>query len=854
MPKRTKPKARAKRVSGRRVKARAVSAAARAFPIKKKLRRRARKIKLDFLRLTRFLSADFNDSVSALQGKLRQRRPDLLLLADTETKKPAYYLCDPNFLAAKVPSAETLTVGTLLGTRVGELRAVDTYAGSLKEMSPKVETRIRRGEVFIQLSKDEPSAILAPALGTPSKVRDHIFHSYWDEAACHCFPGVKPSVKERAKEEVIFPKMMRRPSVVLEKKFAAKLEEVTAKLEEVTAKLEEEKSEGRGELIGAAASAERAEVPFEGVACAEGAEAEVEEEHVSPPEQAEGGAPSLAPPPQAEEPREEGPPAPPPEPPPVYPNIEVSSDHVLQGATFDVSVSLEFIKPEHTIGGAAMPPDETEYTVDVHLLVGLKSRWSQLKFKRPAGTTQKAEFLGVTAPALPIRDGTMPDRQFVDLAVNFYLLEPKLDADGKPVRSARWCGEALRRIEVLARPGVEPTPQIPVREQVPWREHLCVEPDAPPPDLLVRIKKIGERTFKWIILSPHMNFTGLTEENLTCDLSAAPEQFVRDHFEVFSAAVLEEQQMRRLDVACDLIYESTASGFRKAYWDLYLAARSDPEKKIKLETIQFVSDEPYVPWELMRVADDQRAPKIAPEILAVRHAVGRWVATDSCQLRQSLRVREIAVFATDYGTVARIKKKLRWALEELSYLVGIFKATAYRVRYRDLTEFFEHGRAQLIHFSCHGRTGVYDPENAGIELEEDDPQVYTAPQVWRPEVRRDGVGREKPVVFLNACQAGAAGEVLGMVFGWPQAFLRMGSTACVAPLWSVVDETAKDVATEFYNNVLKDTQAEPGVQPMTLGEALRQIRSQWRTKASLTYLGYVLYGDPTTKLDWQKPS
>jgi CHAT domain-containing protein len=100
---------------------------------------------------------------------------------------------------------------------------------------------------------------------------------------------------------------------------------------------------------------------------------------------------------------------------------------------------------------------------------------------------------------------------------------------------------------------------------------------------------------------------------------------------------------------------------------------------------------------------------------------------------------------------------------------------------------------------------------------------------------------------LNACQIGAAGELLGFVFGWPQAFLRMGATACIAPLWSVIDESAKDIATEFYGSVLKRS----GEKPMALGEALRSIRSRWKEKKSLTYLGYVLYGDPTAALDWQ---
>jgi len=75
----------------------------------------------------------------------------------------------------------------------------------------------------------------------------------------------------------------------------------------------------------------------------------------------------------------------------------------------------------------------------------------------------------------------------------------------------------------------------------------------------------------------------------------------------------------------------------------------------------------------------------------------------------------------------------------------------------------------------------------------------------------------------------------------------MGATACVAPLWSVIDESAKDVAAEFYDLVLTSGNKKS----MALGEALRVIRSRWKEKQSLTYLGYVLYGDPTATLDWR---
>jgi len=56
---------------------------------------------------------------------------------------------------------------------------------------------------------------------------------------------------------------------------------------------------------------------------------------------------------------------------------------------------------------------------------------------------------------------------------------------------------------------------------------------------------------------------------------------------------------------------------------------------------------------------------------------------------------------------------------------------------------------------------------------------------------------------------------------------------------------AKDISKDFYNRV-----CQPG---MRLGEALQQIRQQWKEKKNLTYLAYVLYGDPLARVRLPRP-
>jgi len=505
----------------------------------------------------------------------------------------------------------------------------------------------------------------------------------------------------------------------------------------------------------------------------------------------------------------------------VYPNITVSSEHPVQNTPIDVTVSLDFEKRGPTVGSAQLPEDEEEHVIEVHLLFGTDPQWGSLTFQRPRGTTKAAKFEKILVPVIG-RDerNEVPESVLSDITVNFYL-------------NNRWCGEALLTIEILARKNSQPLAAIAQREVMPWRKYLCVSTDAAPPDLLVRIQLSGGQ-FKWSILSPHMSFSDLPAADVESPVADLPFRFVKTNFEVFTGEPLTDEQLEDLDSKCDRIYDASATAFKKAYWRLFRASRV-PGSKVKLESIQFVSDEPYIPWELMRVWD-QDSPE-PPEILGVRHAVGRWMASESCELRQELQIKKIAVCATSYKDIPDIQP-LPWAEEERKYLQDHFSAFNVKMLRAEVKAFLETGIAEVLHFSCHGDMSAQQPEDSSLELED---KKIKPGLVGRPETRL-GIGKSKPLVFLNACQVGGAGKVLGLVFGWPQAFLNIGSTACIAPLWSVIDENARNIAEDFYQMTLIDSP------PKSLGQALQSIRQQWRAKRSLTYLGYVLYGDPTARI------
>jgi chaperonin GroEL len=517
----------------------------------------------------------------------------------------------------------------------------------------------------------------------------------------------------------------------------------------------------------------------------------------------------------------------------VYPIVDPKPEHIVQDHTFLVEVSLQLKPPEtdSTSGVVRVPPGD--HTLWVHLLLGLNSSWDDLRWSSTRGTLKPAKF-GVVAPSIESEGGKTPERQFATITVNFYL-------------NGRWCGEALRNVEILLHKKVEPTEKIETAPKIKWRDVLSLDLHAEPPDLLVRIQYAVGDEYEWTMISPHLDLAPFKgKEGERKKLLGGPHRFVRTNFDNVSGETLDEKSEPVIRQRCREIYKSTSDSFKDAYWKIYDAEKAESGKEkiglpVRLRSIQFISDEPFVPWELMLVRDEKRGRNVKEEILSIRHAVGRWVHDASSPLRQQIKVKDITVFASDYATVDGVEPKLPWAIEERDSLVNEYAALKGILKYEPVRQFFRDGASQAVHFACHGSMNSERPTESKLRLE--DFENFVTAYLEEDEVR-EGEGKEHPLIFLNACQLAGAGPQLGLITGWPQTFLNSGASACVAPLWSVIDEKARDASAEFYELVFK--------QGKTLGEALQEVRRKWIEKKSLTYLSYVLYGDPMARVVWQR--
>ncbi len=110
------------------------------------------------------------------------------------------------------------------------------------------------------------------------------------------------------------------------------------------------------------------------------------------------------------------------------------------------------------------------------------------------------------------------------------------------------------------------------------------------------------------------------------------------------------------------LWDRAPAEFRAVYWALHDHYR-------RPLVIQFVSDDPHLPWELMR---PYREGETHPP-LALRHVVGRWIGRWNGYMRNRLAAGRLVTVAPKYASVST---RLSLAERTAAALVANFGAEA----------------------------------------------------------------------------------------------------------------------------------------------------------------------------------
>jgi hypothetical protein len=497
-----------------------------------------------------------------------------------------------------------------------------------------------------------------------------------------------------------------------------------------------------------------------------------------------------------------------------YARLECEDTQVV-AREFELKVGLAATPDEHVAGGPMQRPDTSigPYTITIQVLA------DGFHLTRPDEAWRVD--LPVTADA-PYPFATLhlaPNAQ--EEAVVARSVRGMFSVDGQPI------GLAVRPVAVVASaafieqaPAQLPQPAVDMR--IPAGEA--------PPDLTVRIELgaqpvAGRVLWQLLASDPEVRVPDAALEVL---IGNEPREFLKSVI----------QEMGQAEGGVGVYQKLRGIGVQIAdnVPDAFFAALADVASRVKDRhvSVLILSEEPYVPWELM-VLDAPLDPA-APPFLAAQVDIGRWVLG---QRRPKLpppaevEVHSFAVVSGIYNSSPEWPR-LFDAEEEAADLAKAYKTTSVDARSANVQRLLDGDpKADLLHFAVHGQ---YDPQG------QIDGLVLIDGALGPNQVTGSELGGT-PFVFLNACQVGAANEVLGDYAGMADAFLKAGASAVIAPLWSIDDVLARELALQFYEKALR------GESPASVMRSERTAFQKADEPTSSTYLAYQFYGHPRMTLN-----
>lgn len=266
--------------------------------------------------------------------------------------------------------------------------------------------------------------------------------------------------------------------------------------------------------------------------------------------------------------------------------------------------------------------------------------------------------------------------------------------------------------------------------------------------------------------------------------------------------------------------------------------------------ILLLTEEPFIPWELAWI--DEPFDLKAPRYLGAQANLGRWALDPEGTPTDPPREVNASSMAVVWGVYKTAGlRRLEAAEEEAQAIQDRYRAASIGAEPTPVYDLLG-GKppADILHFAVHGK---YSPDGVdeGIYLVE-------GPPVDPFQIRGSDLSVRSPFVFLNACQVGVGQKLLGNYAGIAEAFIKIGASGVVAPLWSIDDKIAQHIALEFYRHALEPADKKPAgrrkpAEAPTVANLLRKARAgllEEPNEKSATYLAYQFYGHPSLRLTW----
>lgn len=549
-------------------------------------------------------------------------------------------------------------------------------------------------------------------------------------------------------------------------------------------------------------------------------------------------------------------------PPPIerYPNIE-APDTVAMGQEIAVQVSLT----------------SDQLAPETKILAGSQHD-GKVQLQMAAGENQWTLTVNLTAPGMEFtRSGNTADITISrdgDSSLAVFYMRPTVSASAQSRRETRILATLLHNGAFIARLARPLTIVAAINQPAAQTSETALaaspqKPDAQPKAALARAAAPAASTGPSIQFDPDLFAPDLTiVENRVGNIlrvnffspHSAPVEadipdpdalhaWIQTHyaqmashgrgFEIADGQTQSVPRQRASDYlngfGAELYDRFAPQAFKDLFWKLMDNSTNhspqNDQAKWAFESIQVLSDDPAIPWELMRPSRADGTGRM--DFLGLHFMIARWplAARGVARPPQLLALRQSAVIAPVYSGAEQLASTGA-EMATLKSMKGFGQVGGSYAAVRGLAM---HPPQGIVHFAGHGavadKGGV--PQFA-ILLEDSEMD----PSTWRALLPA-GTGAH-PLFFFNACDVGESRRFLNDVDGWAPVLLESGASGYIGALWPVNDATAEAIAASFYRQISTRLRERSNV-AMALAKARAEVFAQ---TADPTALAYVFYGDP----------
>ena len=259
----------------------------------------------------------------------------------------------------------------------------------------------------------------------------------------------------------------------------------------------------------------------------------------------------------------------------------------------------------------------------------------------------------------------------------------------------------------------------------------------------------------------------------------------------------------------------------------------------EIDTLLIVSDEPWIPWELVKPPGD--------DFLCCAFELTRWLAGEAAPSSElgAVDLGAAWVASIEAGRV-RQAAELPRAVDESRLLEalagrhsGVESTVVSDARYEEVEKVLRQGGCGMLHFVGHGEFEPEDPNVSRFLLADG---RSLRPRDLLHEGIESRLRQDRPLVFFNSCQVAQQAYALSRLGGWASRWIvDCGCSAFIGPQWSIRDGSGFFFAETFYGALERGE---------TLARAVKEARLEVRKQrpTSTAWLAYAAYGHPNAVL------